>query len=91
MQTKERDCNMRVDSDTYVWDVKKIVIERKTDGANNRTAIRLIGEGDQASVNFFVWGDGNAFTRNEPELVFRDDSGDRPLVPSEPVTVESGQ
>jgi hypothetical protein len=65
--------------------VKKIVIERKSDGGNNRTAIRLVGEGDQASVNLFAWGDGNAFARNEVELVFRDDDGDRPLVPAEPV------
>ena len=51
---------MRVDNDTYVWGVLKIVLERKTDanGENPRTQIRLTGaDGEEANASLTVWGE----------------------------------
>ena len=79
---------MRVDQDTYVWGVKRIVIERMTDPSNPRTRIRLVGEdGEDANANLTVWGERTAeVAMSTPELMFREDDGElRALVPAEPV------
>jgi hypothetical protein len=85
MQTNMRDCNMRVDNDTYVWGVKKIVIERNTSKGHRSTRVKFIGADEQdANANLTVWGDfGSDYVM--PEIVFKEDDGEeRVLVPCDP-------
>jgi hypothetical protein len=76
---------MRVDSDTYVWSVEKIVIERNTAPGHRSTRVRFLGaDGQDANANITIWGDfGNSYVM--PEIVFKDDTGEeRVLVPCDP-------
>jgi hypothetical protein len=78
---------MRVDTDTYIWGVAKIVIERKVDGDNDRTLIRLVGpDGEEANSTLCVWGVGNMGSRRLPSitLIEGDESNERELVPGDP-------
>jgi hypothetical protein len=61
---------MRVDTDTYVWGVKRILIERKDDGENARTNIRFIGgDGEEvATATLCVWGEGRLGSYTLPEV-----------------------
>jgi hypothetical protein len=84
---------MRVDTDTYVWGVKRIVIERDTDPDSPRTRIRLIGDdGEDANTSLTVWGGRTPHVpRTMPEIVFAEDDGEpRTLVPAVPAT-EGGE
>ena len=80
---------MRVDQDTYVWGVKRILIERNTDAENPRTRIRLIGEdGEDANTTMTVWGErGPTVAMSMPEIAFVVDGIElNVLVPGEPDT-----
>lgn len=69
---------MRVDSDTYVWGVETIVIERKTDKDNPSIDIRLRGpEGDDAAAALYVWGVGKHGARALPQIVLVETEGEQ--------------
>lgn len=74
---------MRIDTDTYVWGVAKIVIERRgAVGDNPRTNIRLFDEnGEESQVSFCVWGIGDMAARTSPAIAIIEDGEERELVP----------
>ena len=60
---------MRIDTDTYVWGVKRILIERRTDGDNDRTRICFVDEfGEVATATLCVWGVGQSGSYQLPEI-----------------------
>jgi hypothetical protein len=77
---------MRVDTDTYVWGVAKIVIERKTERESPSIDIRLIGEEmTSAGASLYVWGEGRHGEREMPTIVLVENGVERVLVPGGPL------
>jgi hypothetical protein len=74
---------MRVDTDTYVWDVAKIVIERTSEASGGSVTIRLAGPDDEsglAGASLYVWGSGKHGDRSMPSIVIVEDGVERVLV-----------
>jgi hypothetical protein len=82
MQTEKRECNMRVDSNTYVWGAEKITIERHFRGRENPSIdIRVVGpDGEAADAELYVWGVGKHGDRDMPKIVLIEDGVERVLV-----------
>jgi hypothetical protein len=77
---------MRVNTDTYVHDAAKIVIERIDDPDNARLRISFVdAHGEQAEALLCVWGrqgSGRPFRYTFPEIVIRENDVERTLVPA---------
>jgi hypothetical protein len=85
MQTEKRECNMRVDSNTYVWGAEKITIERHLDRENQSIDIRVVGpDGETADAELYVWGVGKHGDRLMPKIVLIEDGVERVLVEGGP-------
>ncbi|HEX3521275.1 MAG TPA: hypothetical protein VHT52_04220 [Stellaceae bacterium] len=86
---------MRVDTDTYVWDVAKIIIERKAE-ADGSVTIRLSAADDEsalAGASLYVWGAGKHGERSTPAIVMIENGVERVLVEGAPApkSSESGK
>jgi hypothetical protein len=66
--------------------VAKILIERKTDGDNDRTNIRFIGEDGEevATATLCVWGLGHLGSYTLPSIALKEGDGYRVLVEAAP-------
>jgi hypothetical protein len=79
---------MRIDTDTYLWGVAKIVIDHKDVGSENqRTQIRFYDEhGEEGTAaTLCVWGVGSMAARTMPKITLIENGVERELVPSDPV------
>jgi hypothetical protein len=80
---------MRVDTDTYVWGVAKIVIERRQRGDTQNTVIRFVDEnGEEAQATLALWGIGQMADRTLPAIVIVEGEGEER---EERVLVEGGK
>jgi hypothetical protein len=75
---------MRVDTDTYLWGVAKIVIDHKDVGSENqRTQLRFFDEhGEEATaITLCIWGVGSMASRTMPKIMLTENGVERELVP----------
>lgn len=83
---------MRTDIDAYLWGVKKIILERKTNDGSKRVSIRCIdSNGEDANANVTVWGervDGRFDQMTMPEIWLQEE-GAEPVCVSEPAPAPS--